>query len=482
MRAKKRSSLGGMKHVSLMSATIGLMLLAGGAKGGAVWIDEPKTVATPTTTEKAVEPAKVEKPDYARSVEDEAAGTIRLEIASRSLQKADGTGPVIMLVGAVHIGDASYYDGLQKLLDEQTVVLYEGVKPAGTGELALHATDEQKAALTTSRIKLLVRLVERSAQENAGAWPQDLTQVLSSEPKLAKIAPGLMKDAWGREMVLRITPPTTDRDGSPIGESQAAVVSLGSDGAPGGEGPAADIEQTCRHLKAGKKADAGLQKKLAEALGLEFQLERMDSTKSNWRNSDMSVDEVQRRIEENGGDSEMLFSMLDGSSAMGKVAGMLLGLIKMSPQMQSMTKVMMIEILSSDDAMGAMGNAGGKATGPMAAMAPVMKVILHDRNQVVVADIKNVLKNEPGVKSIAAFYGAGHLPELELQLREELGLKVIGESWHPAMTMDLKKAGMSIEEVRQMRKSVSGMMKQRGGAGAGAGGGSGGETTKPEKK
>lgn len=481
MRAN-RTGTRGLTNVTLASAAAGLMLLAGGVHAAAAWIGDPATANEAAA--KAAEPAKIAKPDYARSVEDEAAGTVRLEIASRSLQKADGNGPVIMLVGAVHIGDAAYYEGLQKLLDEQTVVLYEGVKPAGTGELAMHATDEQKAALTASRIKLLVRLVERYAQENGGAWPQDLTQVLSSEPKLAKLAPGLMKDAWGRAMILRITPPTLDRDGSPISESQAAVISLGSDGAPGGEGSAADIEQTCKHLKAGKKADVGLQKKLAEALELEFQLERMDSTKSNWRNSDMSVDEVQRRIEENGGDSEMLFSMLDGSSTMGKVAGLLLGFIKMSPQMQSMTKVMMIEILASDDAMAAMGNSGGKAgggmSGPMAAMAPVMKVILHDRNQVVVADIKKVLKDEPGVKSIAAFYGAGHLPELELQLREELGLKVVGESWHPAITMDLKKAGMSIEEVRQMRKSVTGMMKQR--SGGGSGGAQTGEPAKPEKK
>src|SRR5690606_17465235 len=40
-------------------------------------------------------------------------------------------GPVVDLVGAVHIGEKSYYDALNKAFDDYDVVLYELVAPEG---------------------------------------------------------------------------------------------------------------------------------------------------------------------------------------------------------------------------------------------------------------------------------------------------------------------------------------------------------------
>ncbi|MBN2506301.1 MAG: hypothetical protein JXQ71_06370, partial [Verrucomicrobia bacterium] len=56
------------------------------------------------------------------------AGTVELQIAVRRFGPARGGGPVVWLAGASHIGDPGYYAALQRHLDAQALVLYEGVK------------------------------------------------------------------------------------------------------------------------------------------------------------------------------------------------------------------------------------------------------------------------------------------------------------------------------------------------------------------
>lgn len=52
---------------------------------------------------------------------------VQLQIAARQFVPVHGHGPVIWLTGVSHIGDANYYAALQKHLDAQTVVLFEGI-------------------------------------------------------------------------------------------------------------------------------------------------------------------------------------------------------------------------------------------------------------------------------------------------------------------------------------------------------------------
>jgi hypothetical protein len=55
------------------------------------------------------------------------ADTVQLQIAVRQFKPARRSGPVVWLAGASHIGESNYYAALQKHLDSQTLVLYEGV-------------------------------------------------------------------------------------------------------------------------------------------------------------------------------------------------------------------------------------------------------------------------------------------------------------------------------------------------------------------
>ncbi len=53
--------------------------------------------------------------------------TVQLQIAVRKFVPAHHRGPTLWLAGTSHVGEPDYYHALQKHLDAQTVVLYEGI-------------------------------------------------------------------------------------------------------------------------------------------------------------------------------------------------------------------------------------------------------------------------------------------------------------------------------------------------------------------
>ncbi len=60
-------------------------------------------------------------------VADIESNLVQLQIAARKFYPARREGPVLWLVGVSHVGSPRYYATLQKLLDAQTLVLFEGV-------------------------------------------------------------------------------------------------------------------------------------------------------------------------------------------------------------------------------------------------------------------------------------------------------------------------------------------------------------------
>ena len=80
-----------------------------------------------------------------------------------------------------------------------------------------------------------------------------------------------------------------------------------------------------------------------------------------------------------------------------------------------------------------------------------MEVIIQDRNQVVMDDLAAAMKETPAPKEIAIIYGAGHLPDMEERLLERFNYKESGVEWRTAIVVDLKKTGMTPEEIRQVR-------------------------------
>lgn len=388
------------------------------------------------------EPAAPPSPaPYLRVVDDEAAKAVRLEVAARRFEHTKESWPVVHMAGAVHIGDAHFYESLQTLMDAQDVVLFESVKPSGMGEIPADATDEDRAKVTERRIRLLSMFVERQAKQS-GSLPASIAEIETSmDERFAKILSGASDDAWDRPISY-----ATNEDGD-----RFTLTSKGSDGEPGGEGAATDIVVEKPKPSPGeeKESSGGIQKQLATSLGLVFQPEVMNEGGPNWRNSDMSVDQVQERMDAAGVDSAPLFNMLSGESFAAKFAGFMLKLVTASEQSRAMTKLVMVEMLGSADqllAAGAGGIGGGNAAG-------FMKVLIDDRNAVVVADLERIVRTEPDVRTIGILYGAGHLGDLEARLIE-LGYKPVADEWFAAITVDLAASGMSQDQAAAMRKMM----------------------------
>jgi hypothetical protein len=408
------------------------------------------------------EAAPVSTQPYQRVVADDEAGVVKLEMAVREFAPPKDGQPRVFLAGAVHIGDASFYKSLQEFLDQQDVVLFEGVKPPGAGAAehdAAAETDESRAVATKRRVRFIAMAVEKYRADHEGKLPRDLDELVSgSQARIASLVRGSLTDAWGHALVYTVAAPQTDGEKPSPGFD---VVSLGSDGEPGGEGAAADLrfsdQKPLSKPETGDRSE-GIQQKLADALGLVFQLSAMNNNAPNWRNSDLSVDQVQARLEKAGANADGLFKLLDGSSMLGRMAGMLIGFLGSSPDSRAMLKVMMIETLAHADL-------AMKAPG-MGKMGAVMGVIVEDRNAVVLADLKRIIEREPAVKSVAIIYGAGHLPTMEQRLVGEMGYKPVGDSWRAAMRVDATDAGLKPAQVKQMREMIDRMFAAQAKAGA----------------
>lgn len=240
-------------------------------------------------------------------------------------------------------------------------------------------------------------------------------------------------------------------------------------------GPAAAFKEDID----GEEGDAGLQRQLADAFGLCFQLEEIDYDRAGWRNSDMTMEQLVWRFSGNegpypgggptleqlqasgdkdkdgdggGAEIEALMGMLDGSSVGAKVAGFMLKMIGSSPMASSIGRVMMIEMLSRADELMAAAPGG---------MGEFLAVLIGERNQVVLDDLAELLEKEPDVESIAIFYGAGHLLEMEQQLAEQLGFERVEDQWFEAITIDLEKENLNPFLVNQFRAMLSNALDQQ---------------------
>lgn len=421
----------------------------------------------PSSTAPASRPAKP-APEHLRIIEDKGK-SISLQIASRDYKKMEGAGPTIALVGVAHIGDLEFYRSVEKLLEQYDVVLYESVKPPGAGG-AGGDTDNEKIESTEAAMQFVGGLIETYKRQKS-EYPADLNSLATfaqeKDSRIVKFLSVALLDAWGRPLVYeRLAPPTppaappADVTGEAPAPSQPEargykLVSLGADGAPAGEGVNADLDLADHAAPEAlplSKED-GLQTQLADALGLEFQLDALPYDKANWRCSDMAMDEVSRRLEAKGLNFDEIGGTLAGSSLPAKIIKVLLGLMKTLDVMfegaiTDMFKVVMIEMLG-DEKMITQGVAQfGEG---------FSEVIVGDRNQVAIDDLKKLLETEPQVKSVAVLYGAAHMPDMAKRMREQLGYEPAPASeirWLTAMTVDLSKSPIPPSEMNQIRLMI----------------------------
>src|SRR5262249_2100362 len=106
-----------------------------------------------------------------------------------------------------------------------------------------------------------------------------------------------------------------------------------------------------KSAKFDSQEDSSLQHTMAGALGLVFQLEAVDYDRVPFRNSDLTIAQLQHLLAGNqkeggeqkgteaGQEFDQLLSMMDGSSTLGMLMHVGLRLIGSSPKLQAMTKI-----------------------------------------------------------------------------------------------------------------------------------------------
>jgi len=390
---------------------------------------------------------------------DRADKSIELQIASRDYVRADGQGPRVGLVAVAHIGDKSFYRSVQKLLEQYDIVLYESVKPEGAARPG-GDTPQQRVESTKASMRFVGGLIETYRKKN-DAYPASLDALKQFahdiDPRLVQFLAMASVDAWDQPLNYQAKP-----SDNPEVQPTYALTSLGADHQAGGESENTDLalddEAPPDPMELSK--EDGLQTQLADALGLEFQLEALDYGLPNWRCSDMAMDEVNRRLQARGLDFEMIGGTLAGSSLPAKMIKVVLGLMKM---LDSFTggaitdtfKVVMIEILGDPSLTDMSLEQLGKGFG---------EVIINDRNQVPLGDLKRIAEREPQVKSVAILYGAGHMGDLDHQLREQ-GYAPSdapqAEHWMTAIKVDLTESAVSPREIAQIRMMIKQAIRQQ---------------------
>ncbi len=431
----------------------------------------PETDSAPSTTAQPAGAIERDRDDrYLRTIDDRGGDgkhlqSVTLQMAVRRFERVGAPGPSITMCAAVHVGDKPFYDRLQQLLDNQDVVLYEGVKPPGTGrpEHALKTADDDASRVKSTRMRMrLLAIAARQHERRAGALPESLEALQAGlDGKYRTYFDLMAADAWGTRFVYAAKPASipkaepSDAASEPNQASRPAarrwgeleITSLGSDGAVGGEGAAEDIllsaQKPIRPSDLPDADDRGLQHELARALGLVFQLDVMNHDLPNWRNSDLSIDQVQERLSSSGSDPDQIFKMLDGSSFQAGVAKLMLGFMRLMPGMQTIGKLMLLEVLNDADRF--------LAAAP--GMQKTMSVILHDRNEVVLDDLRSVIENEPGVKSVGIIYGGAHMPGLEEGLAA-LGYREAGVEWLDAIVVNMPGNPAERRQMESMRSSI----------------------------
>lgn len=186
-----------------------------------------------------------------------------------------------------------------------------------------------------------------------------------------------------------------------------------------------------------------LQTRLSRALGVRFQLEAVDYRRAHFRNSDLTWKEMERLAGQSGaGTTEQLSQMKTLLSGGGGAAGSplamvasLLGQVETNPAVAQMFRRVLVTALADPEAMAkiqataAAASANPPKDGAAAAAPPkptpgqLNNILIAERNKAVVKDLSATLPKLGRGSSVALFYGAAHMADMEQRLVKELGYR-----------------------------------------------------------
>jgi hypothetical protein len=385
------------------------------------------------------QPIKAQEPSQEWTRKTSTENIVSIEFVSRRYE-AKGK-PNVWLVGVAHVADATFYEEVTSLLDGMDIVLYESVRPTGSRPPG-GSTDEERIASTTISMEFIADIAKRSAEET-GDIPESIEEVITHalliDSRLASFVEDASVGAWGRPYAMQISP---ERD-------SISIWCFGSDGKLGGDGTAKDIvvrrEILIPEILPTEDENKGIQAGMADALGLEFQLDALSYEKPNWFCSDLTIGEVEQKLEERGADSEIL-KAITGEAFTAKIAS---GMMKLIPMLDMLSgggvketaRLLMIEILTMPDVEKMMDSVEPE----------LAKVIIVDRNTEVLADIASTIEIVEDVSSIGVLYGAGHMKDLAERMNQHFGYVPVEERWMVAMSVNPDDSLLDEADMKRMR-------------------------------
>ena len=202
-----------------------------------------------------------------------------------------------------------------------------------------------------------------------------------------------------------------------------------------------------------------LQSAMAAALGLVFQLDAIDYQRPNFRNSDLSINQLRDLITSEESSSgkpgasenfEDLLSLMEGNSWFDWLIQAALRFLGASPKFQALGRLALIDLL------GQIQGDPSRLEGLPPDLKQLLDVLLQRRNEKVIADLKSELPRFDRHGSIAVFFGTGHMPDLEKRLRTQLNFRPGKQLWFTAFAVDLARANVSAPTARSSTTSSNG--------------------------
>ena len=376
---------------------------------------------------------------------------VSLEIVSRRYE-AQGR-PDVWLIGVAHIADESFYGQVASLLEQLDVVLYESVRPSGSRP-PMGDTPEEKINTTKKSLTFIADSASAAANEME-MLPMTMDDVITDSSILDRRLSGWLDDvsvdAWENPIVI-----VTDEESGTM-----TFTSYGADGKQGGEGESADIVESRTVAIASLEEEIteedienepdepsdNIQQTMADSLGLAFQLDELPYEEPNWFVSDLTIDEVESKLEEGGADTALL-DTITGASFAAKIANSMMQVIPLLDALSgggvsSTARLLMIEILSMADS---------EAMQAMQGIEPeLLEVIIVDRNTEVLSDLAAVLDSAEDVSSVGILYGAGHMVDLSQRMEKLFGYVPVEDKWFSSMSVDPRESLLDESDMTRMR-------------------------------
>lgn len=173
-------------------------------------------------------------------------------------------------------------------------------------------------------------------------------------------------------------------------------------------------------LQARRSVLASLQTGMKDMLNLEYQLEKIDYMAKNFRHADMSPEEFMQHMEERGDSMPNMLARMMGagiatqSDPDNSNVGLLTALFSKDRAMM-LKRAMAKQLSDMEIATAGMDDENGDNT------------LIKGRNEKAFEVMKDELKK--GHKSIAVFYGAGHLKDMDERLQRDFQMVPVETTW-----------------------------------------------------